>query len=154
MKASNVAARSASPSRAALAAHLVHLAESQSKADVPPTEQSAAIAKRDELVADVLFEEELPRRIRAYQAQVLQVNAAWNDVLAFDDVMRRRYPRKASAFNTAGPHERAVLAPSTDRSPLPPLKIDSRALFGAARTATEQFVDALGVNAEARFGKS
>jgi len=115
---------------------------------------AAAIAKRDVLIADVMVAEELPRRIKAYQDLVMQVNAAWNDILAFDDAMRRRFPGRPSIFNTAGPHERAVLAPSTDRSPIPPIEIDSRELFAAASTATDRFVEALASDAEAKFGRS
>jgi hypothetical protein len=176
MKTANPTARPASQARTALAAQLAHVAGLQSRIDAQPakrtegerksaaadaTEQtrlqhllSEAVAKREELVGDVLIEDELPRRIRAYQARVLQVNAAWNDILALDGVMRRHYPGRRSIFNTAGPHERAVLAPSTDRSPLPPLTIDSHKLFATASRETDRFVEALARDAAARFGDS
>jgi hypothetical protein len=115
---------------------------------------AAAVAKRDGMIASVLATEELPRRIKAYQDMVLQVNTAWNDILAIDETMRRRFPAQPSIFNTSGPHARAVIAPSTDRSPVPALPIDSRKLFTAAGNATLRFLDALASNAEARFGDS
>jgi hypothetical protein len=108
---------------------------------------ATAVAKRDQLIADIMVDEELPRRIRTYQDLVLQVNVAWNDILAYDDTMRRRYPERPSIFNTAGPHERAVKAPSTDRSPVPALAIDARRLFAAACAATERFIEALAADA-------
>jgi hypothetical protein len=179
MKSSSAPAQPTSWPRKALAEQLTHIADlrahigggSSRSARQPEGERivdaaqapehaglqqllSAPVAKRDELIAAVLLEDELPRRIRAYQALVLQVNAALNDILAFDDAMRRRFPARASIFNTPRPHERAVRAPSTDRSPLPPLKIDSRELSAAARKATDRFVDALASDAEARFGRS
>ena len=117
------------------------------------TELAAAIARRSELIADVV-DAELPRRIEAYQNLVLQVNAVWNDILAFDDLLQRRHPIRPSVFNTRGPHERAVLAPSTDRSPVPPLEINSRELFAAARRAADRFAEALATDAEARFSQS
>jgi hypothetical protein len=114
----------------------------------------AAIAKRDDIIADIMANEELPRRIRVYQDLVVLVNEAWNDVLAYDDTMRRHFPSRSSVFNTAGPHERAVLAPSTDNSPIPAQVIDSRKLFAAARLATDRFIEALATDAEARFARS
>jgi hypothetical protein len=114
---------------------------------------AAAMARRSGLVADVV-DTELPRRIEAYQSLVLQVNAAWNDILAFDDLLQRRHPVHPSVFNTRGPHERVVLAPSTDRSPVPPLEINSRELFAAARGAADRFAEALETDAEARFSQS
>ncbi len=116
-------------------------------------ELAAAIAARNDLLANIVVEEELPRRIKAYQDLVQDVNKAWNEILAYDGMMRRRFPGRASVFNTAGPHERAVVAPSTDRSPLPALEIDSRALFATASRETERFVEALAQDAEAQFGK-
>jgi len=115
---------------------------------------AAAIAERDGAIACILANEELPRLVRAYQDVVFQVNAAWNDILAFDETMRRRFPGRPSIFNTAGPHERAVLAPSTDHSPVPALAIDARRLFAAAGEAMARFVEALASDAEARFGRS
>jgi hypothetical protein len=115
---------------------------------------AAAIARRDELITDVMAGEELPRRMEAYQALVLRVNAAWNDILAFDELLRRRHPAHSSIFNASGPHERVVLAPSTDRSPVQPLEINARELFAAARKAADRFAEALAVDADAEFAKS
>jgi hypothetical protein len=114
---------------------------------------ATAIARRSELVADVV-DAELRGRIEAYQYLVLQVNAAWNDILAFDDLLQRRRPVRPSVFNTRGPHERIVRAPSTDRSPVPPLEINSRELSVTARGAVDRFVEALATDAEARFLQS
>jgi hypothetical protein len=179
MKNTTVPARPASPARKALAEQLANIAELRARLAAPaarsgpqpederktgverPAEQarlqqllSEAIGQRAELVANVLVEDELPRRIRAYQRLVLEVNAAWNDILAYDDAMRRRYPARASIFNTAGPHAHTIVAPSTDNSPVPVLPIHSRKLFAAASRATDQFVELLASDAEARFGGS
>jgi hypothetical protein len=161
LKTVNPIARPVSPSRKALAEQLAHVAELRARKTGDAEEHarlqqllSAAIAKRDELIADVLIDDELPRRIGAYQDLVLKVNATWNEILAFDDMMRRRFPVRASIFNTVGPHERAVVAPSTDRSPLPPLHVDARRMFAAANDAAERLVEALASDAHAKPGRS
>jgi hypothetical protein len=113
----------------------------------------AAVAKRDDLIEDIMANEVLPHRIGVYQNLVMQVNVAWNDILAYDSTVRRHFPGRPSVFNTAGPHERAVVAPSTDNSPVPAQTIDSRKLFAAANNATACFVEALATDADAGFGR-
>ncbi|MGD0143959.1 MAG: hypothetical protein ABSC92_12435 [Rhizomicrobium sp.] len=115
---------------------------------------AAAIRRRGEIVADIMATEELPLRVRAYQDLVQQVNAAWNDILAYDDTMRRRFPGHTSIFNTAGPHERVVIGPSTDHSPVPAVEIDPRKLFEIASAATDRLVEMLESDAEAGRGRS
>jgi hypothetical protein len=169
MKSSRAPLQSASRPRAALAEQLAHIADLGSRmAATPPRSEAArapehaglqqllssALAARNERIADVLAEEEMPRCIKTYQDLVLKVNAAWNDVLALDDAMRRRFPARPSVFNTAGPHARAVVAPSTDNSPVPALPIDPRKLFAAASAATDRFLENLASDAEAGFRRN